>query len=66
MLHLQMLSWPGGIKKTSGTTPTIAAVHIAWTQVVQGLRCEAVCFVFVATVVVVARVWRVWYQKMAC
>lgn len=71
-LDFQALSWPGGIKKTSArlntrsAVPTIAAVHISWTQVVQRLRCEAVCFIFVVTVVVVTLVWRVWYQKMPC
>jgi hypothetical protein len=72
MLHLQVLSWPGAIKKTSvmlngkSIVPTIATVYISWIEVVQRLRCEAVCFTFIATVVVVALVWRVWYQEVAC
>lgn len=71
-LDFQAPSWPGGIKKTSArlntrsAVSTIAAVHISWTLVVQRLRREAVCFIFVVTVVVETLVWRVWYQKMPC
>jgi hypothetical protein len=71
-LDFQILSCPGWMKETSvrlkskSAVPTVAAVHISWTQVVQRLRCEAVCFIFIATAVVVALVWRVWYKKMPC
>jgi hypothetical protein len=44
-LNFQVLSFPVQVKKTSvmldskSAGPTIAAMHISWTQVVQRLRC---------------------------
>jgi len=47
-------------------TPTIVAVRISRTKLVQGLGGEAVGFILVATAVIVAVAWRVWYEQMAC
>jgi len=47
-------------------TPTIVAVHISRTKLVQRLGGEAVGFVLVATAIIVAVAWRVWYEQMAC
>ena len=44
------------------SAPTIVAVDISWTKLVQGLGGEAVGFILVATAVIVSVAWRVWYE----